>query len=380
MGASTRPVDEDDGRGRMINLFAVRPRGFNIGNEAIFTATRRLLHDAFDDAVNIVPVPAVESSEEGSLAGFTPMTLYEMNLYGHGVVLGGGNLYENGQLAVDVHGLRRLRPPLLLFGVSWGRIYDDRARLVERTDSMRDDVIVALNDVAAYSLARDDATLAHLRSIGVDTAVLGGCPTILLAELARPPVIDRHDEDPGTLVAVRHPRQMSVPLHEQARLHDDLRSLVATLEAEGFGPVRLLCNDRRDLAFAASFESIEYVLPDDVHSYLELLRCARLVVTFRLHAFVPCLSFGTPAVNISYDERSLSLVRTLGLEPWDIDLVRDPDLVGAVRDRCRRLDDLETLRKEAEPTWKRLGDTMRTAIADFASDVRRYVAEGDGRR
>lgn len=361
----------------MINLFAVRPQRFNVGNEAIHVATRQLLREVFDVPVNVVPVPAVESAESGSVAGLTPSTLHEMNLYGHGVILGGGNLYENGQLDVDLHGLARLRPPLLLFSLSWGRIYDHRHRLVPRTDAMPDDVIASLNAIAGASLARDDATLSHLRSLGIHAARLGGCPTMLVNELLPSTEVGDLTSESATLVAIRHPQQMSVPLPEQARLYDDVRALVAMLRAEGFGPVRLLCNDRRDMAFAASFGDIEYVLPDDVFSYLELLRRARLVVSFRLHAFVPCISFGTPAINISYDERSLSLVRTLGLSPWDIDFVQEPDLVGVVRDRCRRLDDLELLRKAVAPTWEELGGTMRATIASFAADVRRYAQDLD---
>ena len=38
-----------------------------------------------------------------------PETIHQMNLHGHGVIVGGGNVYENGGLDVDVHALRELR-------------------------------------------------------------------------------------------------------------------------------------------------------------------------------------------------------------------------------------------------------------------------------
>jgi len=111
-----------------------------------------------------------------------------------------------------------------------------------------------------------------------------------------------------------------------------------------------------------------------VHSHLALLRTAPLVVSFRLHAFLPCLSMGVPAINISYDERSLSLVRTIGMEAWDIDLVRSNDVVADVRDRCRRLAELKAMREAAQPRWSELVATMRAQMAAFAQMVREYAA------
>ena len=136
--------------------------------------------------------------------------------------------------------------------------------------------------------------------------------------------------------------------------------------------MRLLCHDTRDLAFASSLGDVEFILPDDVYSYVMLLRTAPLVVSFRLHAFLPCLSLGTPAINISYDERSSSLVRTIGLADWDIDFVRCPDPVAAVQDRCRRLGDLDALKAAARPTWTHLEDVMRGAMGTFARLVDAY--------
>ncbi|HET8796309.1 MAG TPA: polysaccharide pyruvyl transferase family protein [Thermoanaerobaculia bacterium] len=354
----------------MITIFCVRPRGLNVGNEAIFIGTRHLLRQAFGGLVNLVSVPSVGG-------GLSARTIHEMNLYGHGVVVGGGNLYENNQLDLDAHALRALRPPLMLFSLSHGRIYDHRHELVPRTDSMPDSQLAVLHERACLSLVRDDATLAHLRSIGLDTPRLGGCPTILLSQIALPRADLGPEAASGALISIRHPQLMSIPLRDQARLHATILGIMDALERDGFGPVRILCHDTRDLAFASSLGAIEYVLADDVYSHLELLRRVPLVVTFRLHAFLPCVSFGTPAINISYDERSLSLVRTLGLDAWDVDYVRSGDVVSEVRDRCARIGEgeLDRLRGAAQPRWHELESTMRDAMAAFASRVRAYAAE-----
>lgn len=358
----------------MITLFSVRPKGFNVGNDAIFLGVRHLLREAFGGFVNIVQVPAVESAEEGSLSGLKPRTIHEMNRYGHGVVVGGGNIYENGQLTVDAHALTALRPPLMLFSLSHGRIYDRRKTFVERTDSMPIGVIRHLNEKAMISLARDEATLAYLQNAGIDKAVLGGCPTLLLSRVELPRMA-APSASTGTLLCLRNPQLMSIPLASQARLHKAVVDILDTLNALGHGPVRILCHDTRDVAFASSFEDVEYIVPDDVYSHLELLRSARLVVTFRLHAFLPALSYGTPAINISYDERSVSLVKTIGYGSWDIDYVKSADLLSDIRDRCHRLSELPAIREAAQPRWQLLEGVMRESMTAFAESVNAYASE-----
>jgi hypothetical protein len=357
----------------MKNVFCVRPKGFNVGNEVIGFALSRLLRDAFGDLTNLIPVPATEDERDGWHAGLAARTVHEMNLYGQGVVVGGGNLYENGRLIVDPGAVACLRPPLLLCSLSYGRIYDHRRSLTRRTDAMPDELVRSLNEHAILSLARDDATVAHLHALGLPEAQLAGCPTMLVRDMVAP--LEAGGSPAGTMLAVRGPQLMSVPLADMARVGTDIRRLVDALEAEGRGPVRLLCNDRRDLGFGLSLGDVECILPDDLESYLRLLRGTPLLVSFRLHASVPALSFGVPVVNISYDERSLSLMRTLGLEDWDVDFVMEPDVVAAVLDRVRRLDDLSALRERAQPTWDRLEHTLRSALAEFAAAVTEYAAD-----
>ncbi len=38
-------------------------------------------------------------------------TVYEINRFGHGVVVGGGNLYENGELEINPVALKALEKP-----------------------------------------------------------------------------------------------------------------------------------------------------------------------------------------------------------------------------------------------------------------------------
>lgn len=357
----------------MINIFCVRPTRFSIGNDAINFGVRRLLKDAFQEPINLIQVPAIEQDSQGWHSGLLARTIHEMNLYGHGVVVGGGNLYENGQLDVNTEALAELRPPLLLCSLSYGRIYDHRKELRRRTDAMPDDVMIQLNRAAFRTVARDEATHRHLQELGLRDVVLGGCPTMSLGKML--PTDPLTSERREVLISVRNPELMSVPLTDQARVRVEIERIIKAAHSHGFDSIRLLCHDKRDMTFAASLGTYEYVLPDDVETYFKLLREAALVVSFRLHAFLPCLAFGIPSINISYDERSLSMVRTLGLEEWDIDFVREADVAALVLDRMNHLDELGELVDRARPTWDALEVVMEASVRDFAAVATSYSME-----
>jgi hypothetical protein len=357
------------------NVFWIRPRRHNVGNETIAFGLRRLLRAELGSDVNLLPVAATSGEYDGWLSGLTAETVHQMNLYGHGVVVGGGNIYENGGLDVDVEALRELRPPLILCSLSYGRIFDEQGELRRRTDAMPKATVRALDEQAVTSVARDRTTLSYLRELGLEGVRLGGCPSLFLRPEFLPPPSGSRAE---VLVSIRNPRLMSVPLRHQARVASEVARLVEALRERDLGPVRLLCHDRRDMPFAAGFGDIDYTLPDDAVDFLQRLRSASLVVTFRLHSFLPCLALGVPAVNISYDERSAGMMRTLGLEEWDVNLLSESDLTSAVLDRADRPDDLERLRTYCAPRWHDMEDTLHGAIREFADAVRRYARQSRG--
>ncbi len=353
----------------MNTIFCIRPKAFNVGNDVIHLALRHLMDEAFGRIVNVISVPATSRYESHGPCGLTAKTVYEINQYGDGVIVGGGNLYENGELQLDLEALARLEVPLLLYGLSWGRVYNRRRELVPRTDAMPDRIIRALNDRADFSLARDGATLAHLHGIGCARARLGGCPSIFLERMAdRLPPVPAADRA-GVLVSVRNPALMNVPPALQARVHGQIEDIVDFLRTEGHGDVRLLCHDPRDVAFATSFPDIEYVYPGDVYRYLGLLRSCQLCVSFRLHGTLPCLSYGRPVVNISYDERGSSAMQAVGMGEWDVNLVEHQDPVAEVIARYRSLDELERLRAAATAPWQEHLDTNLAVLRQFAERV-----------
>jgi len=323
--------------------------------------------------VNIISLPATKTYENHTLAGLTAKTIYEINQFGDGVLVGGGNLYENGELDVNIEALQALEPPMMLFSLSRGRVYNRRHALVDRSDAMPKHVVQALNRKAKYSLARDAATHEFLLGIGCPNAILGGCPTITLASIA-----DTLPKTPAcatdVLISLRHPNQMSIPPAKQAQVRSDIAATIEALRTSGRRNVRLLCHDSRDLSFAATFPDIEYIYMSDVHNYLALLRSVSLNITYRLHSFLPCLALGTPAVSISYDERASSLLQTLGLEAWDINMVTSGNVPAQIMERVAGLDRLTALLDSAKPRWSAFTNLMRKNFDAFASDVRNYHA------
>ncbi len=357
----------------MVNIFCIRPRGFNIGNDVIYQGTLGFLQRAFGSQVNVISLPATSRYESQSKAGLTPRTIHEINRYGHGVVVGGGNLYENGELEVDPGALDALQVPLLLFSLGWGRIYDRRYELVPRTDAMSRDTVRLLDDRASYSLARDESTADHLRSLGCTKVRVGGCPTLFLDHvLSRIPTFD---EAPEVLVSVRTPELMNIPLPDQARVRADTLTMLDLLRSRGYRDIKMLAHDHRDLPFAASFNGMEYLYTDDAFTYLGWLRSCRLSIGYRLHAALPCLSFGSPAISISYDERATSLLDTIGFGAWDINMITNRDVGEQLSDRLDRLDELPRLRQEARPLWLAQEQTMTDAFSNFARDASALAPE-----
>lgn len=353
----------------MINLYNIRPKGFNVGNDVIHIALQNVIRRSFPEGLNMISLPATSKWEAHRKGGLGSGTVYEINQFGHGVIVGGGNLYENGELEVDEVALRALSRPLMIFSVSRGRVYDRQGRLMDRTDVMHDSKIRLLNEKANVSLSRDRATADYIERLGCN-GVVGGCPTLFLHEapLIDVPVGDEQRTD--ALISVRTPTLMSIPVERQYEVRDEVLRLIETLRDAGYPNVKLLCHDHRDIPFAASFRGVGYLFSEDVHTYLSILRNTRLNVTYRLHSFLPCMSLGIPAVKISYDERSESLMETIGLGEWNVHLMRD-DVVGEVRKRIESLCDLEQMKERLRgSTWADLRERMVSGCAQFADLVR----------
>lgn len=360
----------------MITLFNIRPKGHNIGNDAISVALRNQLYQSFGRMVNIIDIPATSLYESHAKAGLSSKTIYEINRVGDGVIVGGGNLYENNEIDFNETALKSLQVPLMLFSNSLGRVYDRKNQLVSRTDVIPDKKLATLHKYSDISLVRDSATLNHLESIGVKDAIFGGCPTIFLGKYNDYKNLIPKDDFVGTLISIRTPSLINLPQKYQISLTDELEKTIKYLRGKGHKRIRLLCNDSRDCEYASYFRDIanvDFVYTSNVFDYFSLLSNAELVISFRLHASLPSMSFGTPAINVSYDERAECLFEDLGLGNWDIKYTKVKSLSTEIANRYENLDTLKSTLKDAKSIWDGVYNIQNTNFDMFHNLVRKNM-------
>lgn len=351
----------------MPTIFRVQPVTTNVGNDLIALAADRLLATAFGDGVTLVNVPAAGGTGPKA-GGLSARNVYAMNHLADAVLVGGGNLFENGGVEIDPTAMAALTVPFGVVGVSSGRVHDRRGTLRPRTDALSHARLRAVCDQAEPLLVRDQATFDHLRDLGVSHVTLTGCPTLSLAAT----LDDARPLDPSlagvTLLSVRAPTLMSVSPARQDQVRGDVRALLEQFEDQG-RPVELLCHDYQDLAFAQAYEGVPIRYTEDARTVLSWLRSCDVSVGYRLHGFLAALAMDTPAVHVSYDERGAGMLDTIGLADWDLSMFEVDDIPGAVAERLADLPRLRALQEAAIPRVAALRDAMATELERFAARV-----------
>ncbi len=353
----------------MINLYSIRPKGFNIGNDVIYLGVNHFIREAFTENYNVISLPATSKYESHKKAGLSSQTIYEINRFGHGVIIGGGNLYENGELEVNETALNALERPMMVFSVSRGKIYNEKLELSNRTDVMTDGKIKLINSRADISLSRDKATKEHIDNLGCNN-IVGGCPTLFINEMPQHLVPISEEAQTDVLISIRTPSLMSVPVSYQYELRGQMLEMIDLLQQKGYNNIKILCHDHRDIPFAASFQNVDYLYTEDVYTYLTYLKNTRLNLTFRLHSFIPCLSYDIPTIKISYDQRAISMLDTLGMDEWNINYVKD-NVIKEVAHRIDNMGDLDNLKNTLRTgLWKENRAIISENCAKFAALVR----------
>ncbi len=335
-------------------------KGYNIGNFAISIAIRKLLFKIYND-LTIVTYPAHGATE----SGLNKKIIFEANQWCDGIIVGGGNLYENNELFIDFNALESLQVPLVLFSISLGKIYSKSSHLTRRTDVMPNNDLKNLHRFSSNSLTRDIATQSHLESIGIENSILGGCPTLGLNEFVKKENLPSY-ENKKFLISIRNPELMNIPRSLKSKMPSIVKNICTLIKKKYQAIPLLLCHDQRDIGFASSFDDAEFYFTSDVYEYLGLLNSSQLVVSMRIHATLPCLSYGVPVINLSYDERGISLLKTIGFSSWDINLVEEEsNLENLLIDRMENLDSLESLRRSSVIIRGKLLDIQSNVLQAF---------------
>lgn len=347
-----------------LNIYHICPfgPGFNIGNFMIQQSVRRMVGNLSGCGINFITVPA---SGFGSKAGLTKKVVYDINQTADGVIVGGGNLFENGEISIDQTALQALRRPMLIYSSSYGRIYGPDLSYVRRTDAISDSDLVSLMKRADVVLSRDEATLKHIETLAQHPDhTVGGCPSVYISELAaaefskRVSVGDRYP-----MLAVRNPEQMNVPLSQKIRVHTLSEQCLQILERKHGKPAVILCNDQRDIEYAMSFGR-EILYTSDVYEYFQILDGVSEAISFRVHTSLPLWSLGRPALNLSYDERSESLIKTLDMCRYDLNLIEESDsILENIKSRLSGFPE----QVEAPVRWQQLREIQEAGIRRFLS-------------
>ncbi len=353
----------------MRNIYVIRPFGFNIGNHVIYEGLKRLITSSFVEPINLISLPATSKYNSYGKAGLTAESIHEINQYGDGVVIGGGNLLENGEILVDESALKALRPPMMIIGLSWGNIYDEFGQLVPRTDSLSDSKTKALIDASEVVMVRDAATKSHLESLTLKRIEVASCPSLFINSIESSKFVSK-----DVLLSIRHPALMSISPFHQSRVRHDIRILHDFVRSTGF-ELKLLCHDHRDISFASSFPELEYFYFEDVKDFLQNVKNAQSLITYRLHSFLPAIVLGTHAVNISYDQRASSALKTLGLADWNVEYMLLNDPIATVMDRLLNRDELSKVLNSNKSRLDELKTSQETGMNEFVEQVKTYGAK-----
>jgi len=348
------------------NIYVIRPFGFNIGNHVIFDGLKQLIAKVFQEPINIISLPATNKYNSLGKSGLTADSIYEINQYGDGVIVGGGNLLENGELEINEFAIQALRPPLMVAGISWGNVYDRFGRLVPRTDSLPDSKIRALMEKSSIVLVRDIPTKEHLELQQVRSVSVGGCPSLFLTKPSKNQKLEG-----ATLLSIRHPALMSISPFHQSRVRNDIRELYRFFKAQNTS-LQLLCHDHRDISFASSFPECEYHYTEDSNHFLSMIASADSVISFRLHSFLPAVVYKTHAVNLSYDQRAASALCSLGLDKWNIDYLNDSSPLELVLARYSDRLGFTSLLREASTIQDELKNKQVEGMKQFVELVHNY--------
>lgn len=334
----------------MLKILNIAPKGFNIGNELIISCLVELIHSISIKPTSITTIGATRKWIGGAgPTGLTSGSVHFANQFFDSIILGGGNLFENSEVDIDSSALKALQIPLAIYSVSRGKIYSRDDMLVERTDVIDDNLLTLLLEVASSSIVRDRATYNYAkdmlacekqRKLGISY-----CPTLLTKELLGPAFRSKiTNELPENLatISLRHPNLMNISAVRQFRVREELEKIIIILKNMGFLPIAV-AHDFRDISYASSL-SCSYIYANNLKDYLAILQGSQIHISYRLHSFLPCISMGIPAIKLSYDERALSMLDTIGLSDWNIDIVKSYNTSADVEAKIQQLEWLKQWR------------------------------------
>ncbi len=344
-------------------LFLLRPDPQDLGERISELVLRHRIAEALGPRVNLVPLHG--QGDGLGRGGLSTRTVYEINMHGHGVVVFGAT--DTGpeiepEIDLDPEACKLLTVPVLVCGVV-GRGPKDALKIA----GLDLHGLKALAGVTTAATAAEPGALFGLHSAAPTQALLTGPMRLFVDRLPPGGILLDEPEGTGALVVIRNPARLPLPAKKRTAVHAQVRAIADMLQSQGHEDVRLLCQHPTDVAFAAAY-GIDYFYCDDPYTFLDVVQTADIVVSYRLEAALAAASYGRPMVHLASDEASRSVMRTVGLSDWSVDLTA-ADAVEAVAGLAKTHEELSLERVRLLPNWSEYDRRAHEAFGAFADAV-----------
>ncbi|MGB9153378.1 MAG: polysaccharide pyruvyl transferase family protein [Alphaproteobacteria bacterium] len=293
-----------------VSLLTAAIRCDNAGDAIIESAVTRLIADA---SFHRFPLLQTLSDEEIDRINRTDIA-----------IICGTNLYQktfNCSITEEI--AKRIKVPIIPFGIgssaNIGEIPEMNAAGVA--------AVRAIHRKCGLSSVRDRASLRFLNSIGIENAVLTGCP-VLFHGLGVP---DFSVSGEGYTLTPRA-RLLHIDQKWQSRQMETLVSLAATYRP------KLVLQSPYDKPVAepiAAALGLEMLWDEDwqAEPYVQAAKTQRMNFGFRLHFGMLSLAYGKPAYIVAHDSRVSEFCDLLALPRIDITQYSDSDLMRLINNR-----------------------------------------------
>ncbi len=289
-------------------------------------------------------------------SGLTSRTVYEINMFGHGlVVCGDTEAPPEPKEALDVEAAGTVEVPVMMCGFS------SRERTLAGLDPTQ---YGPLAERAVSALCNEPGASVMLRRAGAPAEL--GAPLTFFPDRVALPGAKRTGP---ALVVVRNPARIPLERERRANVHGEVRAITERLRALGHADVRLLCQDASDFAFAAAYGDLPYLYTSDPYPWLSALRDAPVVVSYRLEATTACAGYGVPVVHLAADDAARAILMSLGLDEWCVDLRVVQEPVTAVGMHLADLPRQSARRVELLGDWGVVDRRIGGAFERFARAV-----------
>jgi len=343
----------------------------NKGDHGIVLSVHDILKNAFPGCTIFdFPLETLKSPTEKSIKRINRTDM---------VVIGGGGILYRYFTPYNITGIKKITPPIVIFGVGYIRETGSKAM-----NSMEKKSVFALMRRARLVSVRDYYTKQFLQKIGVPTKKIGliGDPAVFLEKKeVRNPLLEK----PGMKIGLNlnYSGWLGFGKYEHAIL-SSYENLAKRLQKNG-GRIFYAMHhpDERKILKKLrirDMEILDYGAKEQMYAYSKL----DIVIGMMLHSVVMSFGAGTPEVNVGYDIRNKNFAKFIHCPELVIGTENlTPDLLfSRVRHVIKHKNEYQKkFQKRKNSIWKlhenyikKIKDEIRNQKGLHTGQVRNYRA------